>query len=681
MKIPVILKRHWLPLIGLNSITFGSAIMMVRLSPSIWTATTQLILPDTTTNLDASLGTLGQIKNQGIAFTNELNPLQVQTSIITSDDVIRPVWLTDTDKDKFSSLESYKTLFKVKPVDQSTTIRLEVTGSLAELARKRSELLLLSYQRRLNELRQGTSDARQQFSKTQLQQAEQNLQIAKNKLAQFKKSTGLVSNEEQTRNLVEAIKNLRTTQTEVASQAKAATIRSQALSKRLGMTPQQAMNSLRLSQNKEYQALRQKLSEVDTTISSLGGSLTEEHPSIKSLRRERSSLNAALNRQLAKLVPGSKGVDTSFGGNNFKDSTMDLIVQLIQADSDSQALEQQAKQSQSQLQSFNTELSSISTKQAVLLDLQRNYEIAEGVYKGIVAQLEQAKISAFNAYPNVQILDSPTVNPKPISPKLSLVVLGAILSSIFGSIAIVTYLESHNSLLKVKDLQEIELPILARIPTLKSSTMGLRLESVSEISFQRLASTLSLISLEKRRLMVTSSIPAEGKTTITIGLAAALTILGFRVLLVDGDFHKAKLSKYFGYSLPRETNALPMPIQINKMLNFLPICPLPMDKIMEFVARGKFEDYLNEAERSGNYDYVIVDTAPVNSTGETPLIAKALGNVLLVVQLGVSDRGMLQESLEQLVRHHAQILGLVLNGVEQRDEGYVYKQSHSRVQA
>ncbi|BAY93084.1 MULTISPECIES: GumC family protein [unclassified Tolypothrix] len=681
MKVSAIVKRHGLALAGLNSLTIGGTAIIAIFSPRVWTASTQLILPDTTSNLDANLGSLGQIKDQGVAFTNELNPLQVQTSIITSDDVIRPVWFTDPEKDNYSSLESYKKQFKVKPVDQSTTIRLEVTGSLAELARNRSEKLLLSYQRRLNELRQGTSNSRQQFSKVQLEQAERNLQIAKNKLAQFKQSTGLVSNDDQTRNLVEAIKSLRTTQIEVRSQAQAAKMRSQALSQRLGMSAQQAMNSLRLSQNKEYQGLRQKLSEVDTAIAAQRGNFTEEHPSIQSLLEKRTSLNDALNRQLSLLIPGSEKLDTSFGGNNFKDPTMDLIVQLIQADTDGQALEQQAKQIQAQVQSLNAELKSISTKQGELLDLQRKYEIAEGVYKGLVAQLEQAKISAFNSYPNVQILDSPTVDPKPTSPKLSLMVLGAMLSSIFGSLAVVTYLESRNSLLKVKDLQEMELPILGRIPTLKAATRGLKLELVSEIGFQRLASTLSLMSLEKRRLMVSSSIPGEGKTTVTIGLAAALAVLGFRVLIMDGDFHKAQLSKYFGYAVPRETNVLPSPIAVNLGLDFLPAPSIPTNKVMEFVARGRFEEYLNKAQKLGNYDYVIVDSAPVNSTVETALMAKIFTNVLLVVRLGVSDRHMLHESLEQLAHHNAQIIGLVLNGIEQRGEGYVYRQDGQKIEA
>ncbi|AFY32495.1 tyrosine-protein kinase domain-containing protein [Calothrix sp. PCC 7507] len=679
MKVSTIIKNHWLPLLGLNGTILGCSVVIAGLSPRTWTANSQFILPDTTTNLDANLGTLGQIKDQGIAFTNELSPLQVQTSIITSNDVLRPLWSTDPEKDKYPVLESYKKLFKVKAVDQSTTIQVEVQGSLAELAKQRSERLIKSYQRRVNELRQGTSAARQQFSQVQLEDAERKLRVAKNKLAQFKKSTGLVSSEDQTKNLVEAIKSTRMEKTQTSAQAQAAKIRSDVLSKRIGMTSPQAISSLRLSQNKEYQALRQKLSEIDTAIAVAQGDFTGNHPTVKSLQDKRDQLVTALYQRRVELVPNATGVDTSFGGNSFKDTTMDLIAELIQADAESKALQQQALQLQNEVDNLQSQLSKFSTKQAELSDLQRRYDIAEGVYKGIVAQLEQSKITAFNAYPNVQVLDQPRVNPKPISPKLSLIALGAILSSILGSAALISFLESRNPLLKPKDLRGIELPILARIPTCKSSTLGLSLESGTDIWFQRLASTISLMPLANRRLMVSSSTPGEGKTTVTLGLAAALSFLGFRVLIVDGDFHQAKLSHYFGYVLPKETVVLPTPVQINYRWDLLPAMQISNGRAVEFVARGGFERHLDAIQKAGKYDYVIVDSAPVGCTSEAALMASAIANVLLVIQLGVSDRHMVQESMEQLIRHHARIIGLVMNGDEKRAEGYVYKHDGKQV--
>ncbi|MFK0733816.1 MAG: GumC family protein [Gloeotrichia echinulata HAB0833] len=678
MKASAIIKRHWLPLVGLNSAILSSTLAISVLSPKTWTAGTQLILPDTTTNLDASLGTLGQLKDQGIAFTNELSPLQVQTSIITSNDVISSVWSSDPEKNKYPSLESYKKLFKVKAVDQSTTIKVEAIGSLPELAKQRSQRLIESYQLRVNELRQGVASAREQFTQSQLQEAERNLEIAKNQLAKYKQSTGLVSSEDQTKNLVEAIKSTRISQTQAVAQAQAAATRSQILSAQVGMTPKVAISSLRLSQNKEYQALRQKLSEIDTDIAVQQGDFTNEHPRIKSLQQKRQELIAALNQQRTSLVPNAEGLDTSFGGNNFKDTTMDLIADLIQADAESKGLQQESIKLQQQVNKLQMELSKISTQQARLLDLQRRYDIAEGLYKGIVAQLEQGKITAFNAYPNVQVLDQPSVDFKPTTPKRSLIFLGGILTSILGSAALISFFESRNPLLKPKDLQEIELPILGRISTFKSSTLRLDTES-TEIEFQRLASTISLMQLENRRLMITSSTPGEGKTLVTLGLAKALVVLGFRVLIVDGDFHRTKMSQHFGYFLTKDANSLPTPVSISPNLNLLPAAPIANGKIVEFVARGEFERYLNAIQATSDYDYVIVDSAPVAATSETALMAKAIANVLMVIRLGVSDRYMVQDTLEQLNRHNAQVIGLALNAVEQRGEGYIYKRDNTQV--
>jgi Mrp family chromosome partitioning ATPase len=104
-------------------------------------------------------------------------------------------------------------------------------------------------------------------------------------------------------------------------------------------------------------------------------------------------------------------------------------------------------------------------------------------------------------------------------------------------------------------------------------------------------------------------------------------------------------------------------------------------KAIKFLARGQFEQHLNTIQAKGGYDYVIVDSAPVGLTSETALMAKAIRNVLLVVRLGISDRPMVQETVEQLIRHDSEIIGLAVNGAEQRLEGYGYKQSSSRVDA
>ncbi len=678
-KAIALIQRYWRPLLTLNGFLIVVTVCSALFSPRVWTANTQLILPDTTTNLDASLGTLGELKDQGIAFTNELSPLKVQASIITSDDVIRPIWQADPERDKFKELISYKKLFKVKAVDQATTIQVEVKGSHLELAKQRAEQLVKSYEQRLNDLRRGTSDTREHFTQDQLTQAEHNLANAKNALAAYRQATGLVDSDEQIKKLVGSIQDLVTAQAQAASQSQAAFARTQTLAQRLGLTPTTAFESLKLSQNKEYQSMRQKLTEVETALAANKGVFTADSPQLQSLLVQQRELQMALRQRLIAVLPNPQGVDASFGGNPSRDGSVDLITQLIQAESDSQSLRQQADQLQRQISVLRSSLAAISTQQTELLDLQRQYDIAEGLYKGIVAQLEQAKITAFNSYPNVQVLDQPSVAPKPTSPKNSLIALGWLLASIFGSAALVSFLESQNPLLKPKDIQAIEFPVLVRIPQFKEAARALTGTGVTEIEFQRLASAVSLMPLPNRRVLVSSSIAREGKTTVALGLAMALVDLGFRVLVVDGDFHKAELSRRLGYTLTAEVGTSPEPVAISARLDLLPAVLDLHGKVVEFIARGQFERRLDAVQTAGNYDYVIIDSAPVSATSETALMAKAIRNVLLVIRLGVSDRSMLQEALDQLMRHSAQIIGLSVNGVEQRSEGYSYKPTDSRV--
>jgi len=75
--------------------------------------------------------------------------------------------------------------------------------------------------------------------------------------------------------------------------------------------------------------------------------------------------------------------------------------------------------------------------------------VAEGVYKGIIAQIQQGNT---NPSTNVQILDRPTIDPKPSVPSRRLIAYGGILAAIFGSMALILFLETRNPLLSPKDL-------------------------------------------------------------------------------------------------------------------------------------------------------------------------------------------------------------------------------------
>lgn len=685
-QIATITRRHWMPLLGLNNVllaaTYAATIYAGTTVQPVWNASAQLNLPQTTGDLNASLGTLGNIKNGGVGFSKEVNPLQIQSTILTSDVVINRVLAVDPEKSLYPSLGSYKGLFEVVPQDQSTIIHLKAEASSPDLARKRLATLIQVYQQRLNELRRNDTNIREQFAQEELEKARRDLNQAQIALANFQQSTGLTNISEQTKGLIGSIGALKTTQATVMAEAQANETQAKVEAARLKMTPQQAGNSLRLAENQEYQTIREKVSQVETALAEARGKYTDQSPQVQSLLVQRQELLRERNQRFAAVIPNaiSQEVETTLGGNGSTDSRVNMIAELIRTETTAKGLQQQALQLQSQVDKLSAELSSISKNQAQLTDLQRKYEIAEGVYKGIIAQLQQAKTSPFNSYPNVQTLDAPSIDPKPLNPKLWLIALGGILASIFGSIALVLFLEARKPLLSAKDLQQVEFPVLGRISRLKRLDMGRQLgaEVEIEIDFQRLASAISCLMLENHRLMVTSATFGEGKTTVTLRLALALVNFGFRVLVVDGDLRQAEMSRRLGHLQSELKAAKQNPVPVYPGLDLMPAPPIPKNKIGEFFARGSFEQCLSAIQSSGGYDYVLVDSAPIGLASETSLMSEVVCNVLFVVRPGTSDRYSVIDSFEQLAQHNAQIRGLVVNGVESQTESYRYGYGRQR---
>jgi polysaccharide biosynthesis transport protein len=667
-------RRHWKALILLNGAIFSAAIASAILSPRVWEADAKLVLPDSSNGLNASLGTLGNLEQKGAQFSNELNPLKVQASILSSQAVMQRTLNADPEKSEFSRIETFNKLFKIKPEDQSTIIQVSVKGSSETIAKKRAENLLSFYQLRLNELRLGADSNRQKFISKQLESAKLNLQQARIDLANFQKATGLVNSVEQTKSLVSTVDALTNSHAEAIAQYQASAAEVSSLTQRTRLTPQQANSTLRLSENKEYQEIRQKLSTIDTELATARGSYTENAPQIQLLVAQRNELSSALRKKLSEVAPDAPKLAQQFGGSTLSGNASNqaaLIVQLLEAETKTNGARQQVNQLKRYLDLLKNRLNNFSTLQARLGELQQRQDIADGIYKGIVAQIQQDKISAFNYYPNVQVLDVPTVDSKPISPKLSFIVLGALVASIFLSLALVLFLDSRDPHLKRKDLQEIDYPILARIPQMPQLSPEVEMDAETEAEFQRLASVISLMPSENKRFMVTSSIAGEGKTSIVLGLALALADLGFYVLLVDGDYRRSSLSHRLGVP-PLQTNVGPTPVR--PRLDLLP--PNISEtgaKVMEIVAQGSFEQTLASYEGSGRYDYILIDSAPVGMNSEAALMAAAVQQVLFVVRMGVSKREQVQASLEQLKRFKAQVLGLTLNGLDTRNEAYLYK--------
>jgi Mrp family chromosome partitioning ATPase len=665
-KIVAITLRHWQAVTIWNLLILGVSTITMIVSPRVWTATTELTIPGTNRNLDANLGILGSLRNSDVSSPPN-KQIKIQEKILTSDNLLEKLLNIDPEKRKFHRLKNYKKIFKISTDEASSLISISVKGSNRQLAKQRVINLIDIYQQRLNELRLSSRSNRRQFSQQEMDAAKNQLLLAQQKIAQFKQSSGLVNAEEQTKALIDTIDSLSKARNEAITQAEYSQSRAASLSERLKTIPENAVRSLSLGENKEYQFIKEKLSELDAEITQKRATLTEDHSIIQNLLEESNVFKEQMQRYILQASDGAQ-IDTTM--NSQGEGREHLIEQLILAETEAKGQRRRAEQIQSQLEQLKLTLKSIPTKQAKLMELQRQVDVAEGVYKGLVAQVQQTNIDVFDAYPNVEVIDPPRTDSKPIAPKLSLIILNAMLAAIVGSIALVLMLERRNPLLNPQDLEDIKFPIVVSIPQTKTTSNKWEQAEESEVKFQRLASAVSLQQINKRRLLITSAIQGEGKTTIVLGLAQALVDLGFCVLVVDADFRQAQLTQRL--TKEQQLNITQTPIVIQPNLHLLATTP-QKGKLVEMVSRGQFERMLVNAESHAHYDYLLVDTPPVSMTSATALMASHIPNVLFIVRPGNSYNNSVRDSLQQLNQHHAEILGLIVNGVEATGKPYGYR--------
>ncbi len=672
-KIATITFRHWKPVVFWNLLVLGLTGYIATVTPRVWTATTQLTIPGTNGNLSANLGILGSLRKGDSSISAPGNTqLQTQQRILTSDTLMENALNIDPHKDDFGSLSAYKSLFEVIVDEDSPILTINVSSSSPQLAEIRANNLINSFQRRLNQLRQQNRLSKRKFSAVELKDAQNNLVIKQQALAQFKRNNSLVDAPEQTKGIVTTIDNLKKAQLEASSQAEYSQNRVSTLSKLLNLSSNQAIRSLSLGENKDYQFMRGKLSEIKAELRVIRTRYTDNHPIVQELLQQQQVLLSRMQSQVKQTADGIP-IDTTVSVEG--KGRAGLIEQLVLAETEAFGQQRRAKLIQSQISKLEANLNSIPNQQKRLTELQRNVDVAEGVYKGLVAQVQQTNIDVFDVYPNVEILDSPRANSTPISPKKSLMIFNALLAGIIGSVALILLLERRNPLLTPQDLKDMKFPMVVSIPRLKNTELTSEVDD-KQVKFQRLASALSLQSLNNRHLLITSAMESEGKTTVTFGLAKALVDLGFRVLVVDGDFIQAEMTKHL--SCAQDSRMTTEVISIEPNLDLLPTTP-HSGTIVKMVSQGSFQKTLADAESHSKYDYVLIDTAPVSATTATALMTAQIPNVLFVVKPGMSCSNVVRDSLQQLMEHKAQVLGLVVNGVEDSAKPY-QPRLHEQVQ-
>lgn len=196
---------------------------------------------------------------------------------------------------------------------------------------------------------------------------------------------------------------------------------------------------------------------------------------------------------------------------------------------------------------------------------------------------------------------------------------------------------------------------------------------------------LSTAGRAPRSLLVTSSLPGEGKTTTAVNTAVSLAQTGASVVIIDADMRRPRLRSIFGLSerpglssiLSSELSEAEVMTLISKEeatgLNLLTAGPIPPNPA-ELLGSDQMRRLL--ATLQANFNHVVVDSPPVSSFTDGVLISSMVDGVLLVVHGGKSSRHVVKRSRQLLQDVGAKIFGVVLNNVNLQSHDYYYYQRY-----
>ena len=306
--------------------------------------------------------------------------------------------------------------------------------------------------------------------------------------------------------------------------------------------------------------------------------------------------------------------------------------------------------------------------------LQRELDTSRSQYDALLQRYKEVGVSAEVASNNVSIIDRAIAPKEPSKPRLLVnLALALIIGLGIGVVAAATLEALDETLATPDDVEsKLGLPLLAVIPLLQkdlSPQAALRdtRTDFSEAYYSlRTALQFSTPNGTPPSLLVTSSRPAEGKSTTAFATALNLARLGRRVLLADGDLRNPSMHRVVGVENDAGmSNLLSGGAELRSLvkstsqanLDFIACGPLPPNPA-ELWGGDRLKRVLEEA--AGSYDHVVIDGPPVLGFADAPLLASAVGGTMFVLEAKGTRRAQARGALRRLAVGKGHILGAVL---------------------
>ena len=336
---------------------------------------------------------------------------------------------------------------------------------------------------------------------------------------------------------------------------------------------------------------------------------------------------------------------------------------------------------------YSRRISDAPTQERQFVSIARQQEIKAGLYLMLLQKREENAIVLAAMANNAKIIDEAQADGGPVSPKRMTIYLAALILGIGVPVSII-YLISLTKF-KIEGRADIEkltsLPVIGDIPLADEKNSIAVFENQNNLmseTFRNVRTNLQfMLENGKNVILVTSTISGEGKSFVSANLAISLSLLGKKVVIVGLDIRKPGLNKVF--NIPKKehgiTQFLTNPTinlmdlvqssDINKNLYILPGGTVPPNPT-ELLAREGLEKAIETLKQ--NFDYVILDTAPVGMVTDTLLIGRVADLSVYVCRADYTRKAEFTLINELAENNKLPNLCIAINGLDLQKKKYGY---------
>ena len=546
---------------------------------------------------------------------------------------------------------------KVEPVRNSRLVKVKVVNTNAEQAARIANAIAQSYIALSMERRTQSSTYARTFLEEQLKATKARLEESERTLNTYAKSNSILTLDEKTN----VINQTYTDYSSALGRVEQDRLKAEAIYNAVAVSPESAPQVL---ESKTVQTYKEQKAKLEAEYLTSLAVYKPEFPKMLQLKAQISELEGRIKGEVSAVLTSLKG--------------------------QYEAAKKQEDKVRERLRDTRKEVLLTQDKSVDLNLYKRELDTNRQIYDGLLQRLKEVGVTSGLTSSNISVVDDANTPLFPISPNLLKNAGIGLLAGLLLGMGIIFAREHLDD--SIKNANEIEaklgMPLLGIIPLMKKKKVQggtLALLAVEDPrgtfaeSHRSMRTALQFSTAEgaPRRLMITSSVQSEGKSTTALALAINLAQLGQRVLLIDADMrnpsqHKmlhrnndSGLSSYLSGDAQREALIQKSGIANLSILTSGPHPPSPVDLLMG----PRLLELLDRAEAIG-YQKIVIDAPPVLGIADAIVLGNQVQNILFSIKAGDTRLSSIRDALRRLRLGGMMPLGVVLTSAGSEESQY-----------